>query len=66
LGEQSEANAAKRKELIQAIEMARREAQKSLSVCEKSGFELIEFEESVTKEKGCWLKFVKFPIPTNT
>lgn len=39
------------------------DASKGLSVCEKTGFEIIEFEEAVTKEEGCWLRFVKYPIP---
>lgn len=28
-------------------------------------FELIEFEEAVTKEGGCWVKFVKYPVPAS-
>jgi hypothetical protein len=30
---------------------------------EKSGFELIELEEAVKYEGGCWLKFIKIPNP---
>jgi hypothetical protein len=30
---------------------------------EKSGFELIELEEAVKFEGGCWLKFIKLPNP---
>ena len=32
-----------------------------LSVCEKQGFELIELEEAVKNDGGCWLKFMKLP-----
>lgn len=31
------------------------------AISEKSGFELIELEEAVKKEGGCWLKFYKVP-----
>lgn len=31
------------------------------AICDKRGFELIEFEEWVTKDQGCWLKFSKLP-----
>jgi hypothetical protein len=31
--------------------------------CEKSGFELIELEEAVLGEGGCWLKLLKVPNP---
>jgi hypothetical protein len=30
--------------------------------CEKSGFELIEFEEMVKIDGGCWLRFMKVPV----
>jgi hypothetical protein len=30
---------------------------------EKIGFELVEFEEMVTKETGCWIKFNKLTPP---
>lgn len=30
---------------------------------EKSGFELIEFEEAVKLEGGLWIKFIKVPAP---
>lgn len=26
---------------------------------------MIEFEEAVTKEGGCWLRFVKYPVPAS-
>jgi hypothetical protein len=32
-------------------------------ICEKVGFELVEFEELVTKEGGCWIKFNKLTPP---
>lgn len=32
-------------------------------ICDKVSFELVEFEELVTKEKGCWLKFNKLLPP---
>lgn len=28
---------------------------------EKQGFEVVEFEEQVNKEKGCWVRFMKLP-----
>jgi len=28
---------------------------------EKQGFEVVEFEEQVTKDKGCWIRFMKLP-----
>lgn len=28
---------------------------------EKSGFELLELEEAVKSEGGCWIKFIKAP-----
>jgi len=31
------------------------------ATCEKSGFELIELEEAVKIDGGCWIKFVKVP-----
>jgi len=34
---------------------------KGVAICDKKGFELIEFEEWVNKDKGCWLKFSKLP-----
>lgn len=30
---------------------------------EKQGYELIELEEWVQRDKGCWLKFMKLPPP---
>jgi len=36
-----------------------------LAICEKSGFELIEFEEAVNQDLGVWLKFMKVPAPEN-
>lgn len=30
---------------------------------EKSGYELIELEEAVKNEGGCWIKFIKAPSP---
>ena len=32
-------------------------------VTEKSRFELVEFEENVIYDKGCWLRFAKLPPP---
>ena len=31
------------------------------AISEKREFELIEFEEFVTHDKGCWVKFMKLP-----
>lgn len=31
------------------------------AICEKNGFELIELEEAVKTDGGCWLKFYKVP-----
>mmetsp|Transcript_23205 Transcript_23205/g.17630 ORF Transcript_23205/g.17630 Transcript_23205/m.17630 type:complete len:169 (+) Transcript_23205:532-1038(+) len=31
--------------------------------CEKKEFELVEFEEQVGREGGCWLRFNKLPPP---
>ncbi len=30
-------------------------------ISEKQGFEVVEFEEQVIREKGCWVKFMKLP-----
>ena len=32
-------------------------------ICDKTSFELVEFEEQVSKEKGCWLRFSKLLPP---
>lgn len=32
-----------------------------LSICEKQGFELIELEEAITRNQGCWLILSKCP-----
>jgi hypothetical protein len=37
-----------------------------VAVCEKTGFDLIEFEEAVREEGGCWLKLMKVPAPEQT
>lgn len=37
-----------------------------LAVCDKAGFELIEFEEAVKNEGGCYLKFMRIPTPENS
>ena len=43
------------------------EVQKSaltgISICDKQGFELIEIEEAIKNDGGCWLKFMKLPAP---
>jgi hypothetical protein len=31
------------------------------ATCEKEGYELVEVEEMVNTEKGCWLRFSKLP-----
>jgi hypothetical protein len=37
-----------------------------LAVTQKTGFELIEFEEIVKEEKGAWLTFMRIPTPENS
>jgi len=37
-------------------------AQVGVSVCDKNGFELIEFEEFVREDGGVWLTFSKLPV----
>jgi hypothetical protein len=32
-----------------------------VAACEKVGFELIELEEAVKNEGGCWVRFMKVP-----
>lgn len=32
-------------------------------MCEKQGFELIELEEAIKNDGGCWLTFMKLPAP---
>ena len=32
-----------------------------VSICEKQGFELIELEEAIKNDGGCWLTFMKLP-----
>ena len=34
-----------------------------ISVCEKQGFELIELEEAIKNDGGCWLTLMKLPQP---
>lgn len=34
-----------------------------MSVCEKQGFELIELEEAIKNDGGCWLTLMKLPQP---
>lgn len=31
------------------------------AICEKQGFELIELEEAIKNDGGCWLTFMKLP-----
>jgi len=33
--------------------------------CTKSSYELVEFEEMIKYEKGCWLRFMKIPPANN-
>jgi hypothetical protein len=33
------------------------------AICEKYAFELVELEEMVSQEGGCWLKFNRLPPP---
>jgi hypothetical protein len=33
------------------------------SICIKENYELIELEESIKNDEGCWIKFMKTPIP---
>ena len=51
----------------QRLESDIAEVQKTInngtSVCEKQGFELIELEEAVKNDGGCWLNFMKLPQP---
>lgn len=32
-------------------------------MCDKNSYDLIEFEEFVQKDKGCWVRFNKLPPP---
>jgi len=32
-------------------------------ICEKASFDLVEFEEFIMQEGGCWIKFNKLPPP---
>lgn len=43
------------------IEHLRAKSMIGTAVCDKSGFELIELEEAVQQDGGCWLKFYKVP-----
>ena len=45
------------------IDAARVKSNTGLSICEKTGFELVEFEEAVIRNGGCWLSFYKGPAP---
>lgn len=33
------------------------------AICYKKSYELVEFEEFVSKDKGCWIKFNKLTPP---
>jgi len=35
-----------------------------IAVCNKEGYELIELEEGVKNDHGCWIRFMKTPIIT--
>lgn len=49
---------------IQAeIDLITPDANIGQSICDKTGHELIEFEEAVRSEGGAWLKLMKVPIP---
>ena len=48
------------------IDTLQAEVNTGLSICEKTSFELVEFEEAVRDEGGAWLKFMKLPTPENT
>jgi hypothetical protein len=39
---------------------------KGLAITQKAGFDLIEFEEIVKEEKGCYLTFMRIPTPENS
>lgn len=41
--------------------MLRAKSMIGTATCEKSGFELIELEEAVKVDGGCWVKFIKAP-----
>jgi len=32
-----------------------------MAVSTKEGYELIEIEEAVKQEQGCWIRFLKYP-----
>jgi hypothetical protein len=59
----TEENAAEKAKIQEDIDMLTPEVSTGVSVCEKTGFDLIEFEEAVREEGGAWLKFMKVPAP---
>ena len=63
LGEPSDDNANERADLENQIKDETSKLNIGLAVCEKLGFELVEFEESVVKNGGVWVKFCKLPAP---
>jgi predicted DNA-binding protein (MmcQ/YjbR family) len=60
--DQSEDGKLALKQQQEEVELLRQKSNIGVAVCEKQSFELIEFEEMVKIEGGCWLRFMKIPI----
>jgi len=43
------------------IAEVQRQTTVGVSISEKQGFELIELEEAINNDGGCWLTFLKLP-----
>ena len=61
LGETTAENEAEKAKIQGEIDELQKFTQIGRSSCEKQGFELIELEESIIKEGGCWLVLHKVP-----
>lgn len=49
------------KQVQDEVDMLKAKSMIGTAQCEKNGFELIELEEAVKTDGGCWVKFIKVP-----
>jgi len=63
MGAPGESAEPERARLEAEIAEVQKQTMVGVSVCEKQGFELIELEEAIKNDGGCWLKFMKLPQP---
>jgi len=61
MGATSEEPEPERARIEAEISDFQKQALVGMGICEKQGFELIELEEAIKNDGGCWLKFMKLP-----